>query len=101
MSTQRGSVKFRPKVERPSFHRYSETVPTGHSQLQNDLRKTNEIARNDTNRKKPAACTRGTCPVTRKYFNCISPSMGSQPSTPAGRETSIARPPLSAQRTHR
>ncbi len=57
MLAQRGNVKVRPKVERPNFHRYSETVPTGPIQLQKDFRKTNEITMNEQKRKKPATCT--------------------------------------------
>ena len=37
----------------------------------------------------------GTWPVSRKYFVFIRPAMGSQPSTPAGRETLKPVPPRS------
>src|SRR5450756_2467001 len=35
ISSHRGMVRFRWKSLRPSFHRYSEIVPTGHSHEQN------------------------------------------------------------------
>src|ERR1039458_6170629 len=53
-SNQRGRAKLRRKVERPSFHRYSESVPMGQSHPQNDLRRRNDISRNAVKRKNPA-----------------------------------------------
>jgi hypothetical protein len=41
-------------------HKYSEIVPTGHSQLQNALRNRNDIARNAISRNIPAGCSAGT-----------------------------------------
>ena len=38
MSTQRGSVKVRPKTLCPSCQSHSESVPIGQIQLQNALR---------------------------------------------------------------
>ena len=87
ISTQPGKRKFRRNNFRPSFHKYSETVPTGQSQLQNALRNKNAIATNVTSKNIAAGCSSGTCLVTKKYFRFIMPAMGSQPSTPAGRDT--------------
>src|SRR5579883_270867 len=99
-SIHRGTVKFRLKSCRPSFHRYSETVPTGQIQLQNDFRNNSELKTKALKRKKAAGCIRGRCAVAATYLNCIRTSMGSQPSTPAGREAAVVSPPVSAQRTH-
>src|SRR6201993_2600268 len=80
ISTHRAKVKFRRNSFLPNFHKYSENVPTGHSQLQNALRNRNAIAKNVTSRNIAAGCNSGTRPVTRKYFRFIMPAMGSQPS---------------------
>src|SRR3974390_623533 len=99
-SSQRGSTKLRRNMKRPSFHKYSDTVPSGHSQEQNDLRSSHDISRNAVNRKNAAGCTRGNVPVSSTYLDSISPAIGSQPSTPAGRATSRVAPAVSAHRTH-
>src|SRR3546814_1502565 len=44
ISSHRGGKKVRFVSRRPNFQRYSESVPTGHSQLQNDRRKSSDIA---------------------------------------------------------
>src|SRR5215468_4576688 len=87
ISAQRGRRTFPRNNLLPIRHKYSEIVPTGHSQLQNALRNRNAIARNVTTRNIAAGCNAGTCRVIRKYFRFIMPAMGSQPSTPGGRET--------------
>src|SRR5579864_8637940 len=79
ISTQPGKRKFRRNNFRPSFHKYSETVPTGQSQLQNALRNKNAIATNVTSKNIAAGCSSGTCLVTKKYFRFIMPAMGGQP----------------------
>src|ERR1017187_3907815 len=53
-SNLRGRRKLRPKVWRPSRHRYSDTAPTGHSQPQKLLRKIQETARKAISRNIPA-----------------------------------------------
>ena len=50
MSSQRGAWKLRPKISRPPSHSHSDTVPTGHSQLQNAFRATNDMPTNATSR---------------------------------------------------
>jgi hypothetical protein len=100
-SSHRGTLKFRPKTRRPSFHNVSDAVPTGHSHPQNDFFSTTLIARNAISRNIAAGCIAGTRPVVSRYFKFISPAMGSQPSTPAGRLTIQPWPPRSNQRTHR
>src|SRR5581483_766866 len=100
-SIQRGMRKFRPNNRRPIFHRYSDRVPTGHIQLQKDFLNKKEIEANAKNKKNAAGCSRGNCPLASTYLNCIRPSIGSQPSTPEGRETGIVWPPVSAHRTQR
>src|ERR1700745_2347505 len=87
MSIQRCKCRFRRNTFCPSFHRYSEMVPTGHSQLQNALRKRNAIERNVKSKNIAAGCSAGTLAVTRKYLRFIMPAIGSHPSTPAGRLT--------------
>src|SRR5579883_1902306 len=67
-STQRGRRKLRRKTFRPSFHKYSESVPTGHSQLQKALRNRKAMATKVTSRNMAAGCRTGTRPVSRKYF---------------------------------
>src|ERR1700757_2455078 len=101
MSTQRTSWKFLRNNFFPNFPRYSDTVPTGHSQLQNALRKRNAIDRNVISRNIAAGCKVGTCPVTKKYFRFIMPAIGSQPSTPAGRLTYTDCPFVSKWRTQK
>src|SRR5690348_4642761 len=93
-------TKFRPKNHFPSRPRYSETVPTGHSQLQNAFLSRNAIARNVISRNIAAGCIAGTRPLTSKYFKFINPAIGSQPSTPAGGAEKVAAPD-SILRTHR
>src|ERR1017187_2198422 len=83
-SSLRGRRKLRPKVWRPSRHRYSEAVPTGHSQPQKLLRKIQEAARKAISRNIPAGRRRGICPLRRSTFRFISEAIGSQPSTPRG-----------------
>ena len=96
MSSQRGRRKLRPKVCRPSRHRYSEIVPTGQSQPQKLLRKIHDAARNAISRNMPAGCSRGIWPVSSSTFRFISEAIGSQPSTPAGRAAlRVDRPPVS------
>src|SRR5262250_1780381 len=75
-SSQRGKWKLRRKSFRPARHRYSEIVPTGHSQLQNALRNRNEIARKVISRNIPAGCSAGTRRVSTKYFRFIRPAIG-------------------------
>jgi hypothetical protein len=60
MSIQRGRKKLRPKIFCPARHKYSEIVPTGHSQLQNALRNRNYMTRNEISRNMPAGCSAGT-----------------------------------------
>ena len=99
MSNHRGNAKLRRNVRRPSFHRYSENVPTGQSQEQNDFRSRKDIARNAINRNIPAGCTAGTVPVITRYFKFINAAIGSQPSTPAGRAAYREAPAVSKKRT--
>ena len=94
-SNLRGRRKLRPKVWRPSRHRYSDTVPTGHSQPQKLLRKIQETARKAISRNIPAGCRRGICPLASSTFRFISEAIGSQPSTPGGRPAHTLRPPVS------
>src|SRR5579884_1791235 len=93
-------TKFRPKYHFPRRPRYSETVPTGQSQLQNALRSRNAMARNVMSRNIAAGWMAGTWPVKRRYLRFMSPAMGSQPSTPAGgaAETGV---PVSIPRTQK
>src|SRR5262249_15056388 len=84
-SSHRGKGTLPPKKRRPARQRYSETVPTGHNQLQNAFRNKKEIATKTTNRNNAAGCVKGTWPVLSQYFRFISPAIGSQPSTPGGR----------------
>src|SRR5215469_16408144 len=87
MSAQRGRWKLFLNNFFPIFQRYSDTVPTGQSQLQNALRKRNAIDKNVINKNIAAGCRAGTWRVTRKYLRFIMPAIGSHPSTPAGRLT--------------
>ena len=84
-SSQSGTVKLRRNSLRPSFHRYSETVPTGQSQEQNDFftRRLQRIK--PQTRTIAAGWIAGIWCVTRKYLRFIRPAIGNQPSTPAGR----------------
>src|SRR5258708_18100669 len=81
-SSLRGRRKLRPKVWRPSRHRYSEAVPTGHSQPQKLLRKIQEAARKAISRNIPAGCSRRIFPLFRNPFRFLRGALGSQPSTP-------------------
>ena len=54
MSSQRGAANVRPNSSRPPCHSHSEIVPTGHSQLQNALRKTQDMPTKATRRKSAA-----------------------------------------------
>src|ERR1700757_36645 len=101
ISSQRGAGKFRPKIVRPVLHIYSDSVPTGQSQLQNAFRNRKAVARKVTSRNIAAGCMSGTCPVNKKYFRFIMPAIGSQPSTPAGRATYTLLPAVSKWRTQR
>ena len=98
-SSQRGTCQLRPKTLRPSFHSVSDAVPTGQSQPQKDFFSTTLIARKATSRNMAAGCIVGARPVSTKYLRFIRPAMGSQPSTPAGRETCQPCPPRSKKRT--
>jgi hypothetical protein len=61
---------------------------------------TSRISQQESSKKKnPAGRIWGISRV-KTYFSCINPSMGSQPSTPAGRLISAEAPAVSAQRTH-
>ena len=95
ISARRGRRNVRPKVCRPSRHRYSEIAPTGHSQPQKLLRNIQDAARNAIRSSMPAACMAGIRPVSSRAFRFISDAIGSQPSTPSGRAASIDRPPVS------
>src|SRR4051812_8696906 len=85
MSAHFGITKVRRNTLRPSFHRYSEIGPMGQSQPQNAFLKRNEESRKQETRIIAAGWMSGKTPVSRKAFRFISPAMGSQPSTPAGR----------------
>src|SRR5579863_1480461 len=87
MSAHLSRRRFRLKSQRPSFQRFSERVPTGHSQEQNAFLSNMLISRKLKNKYMAAGWISGTRPVMNKYFAFISPAMGSQPSIPAGRET--------------
>src|SRR6516225_6641275 len=78
----------------PSSPRYSEMVPIGQTQLQNALRRRNDIVRKVINRNIAAGCIAGMWPVTRKYFRFISPAMGRQHSTPAGGSATVVAAPV-------
>src|SRR5579885_2932804 len=80
ISSQRGRWRLRRKIWRPARHKYSDKVPTGHSQLQNAFRNKNAIATNVMKRNIAAGCTTGMLPVVIQYFVFISPAIGSQPS---------------------
>src|SRR5579872_842330 len=95
MSSQRGIAKLQRKSCRPSRHRYSEIVPTGHSQLQKAFRNRNAIDKKAISKNIAAGWMAGTWPVTSQYFKFIKPAMGSQPSTPGGRETAGVCKPVS------
>src|SRR5580693_543696 len=99
-SSHRGTVKFRPKTFRPSFHKYSETVPTGHSHEQKAFFSATLISRNAISKNIAAGCIAGTFPVTSQYFKFINPAIGSHPSTPVGRPTGDPGPRISSHRTH-
>ena len=62
----------RPNSDCPVCHSHSEIVPTGQIQLQNALRKRNEIARNAISMNMPAACISGTLRVRTNAFRFIS-----------------------------
>src|SRR5581483_5336182 len=94
-SSHRGSRKLPPKVCFPRRHRYSEAVPTGQSQLQKLLRRSQDIAKNESSRNIPAGWMRGSSPVARKTLRFMREAIGSQPSTPGGREAWSVRPPVS------
>ena len=95
MSSQRGAWTFRPKISRPPSQSHSDSVPIGHSQLQNAFRATNEMTTKAASRNIAAGWTSGTEPVSRAYFRFIRPAIGSQPSTPGGRPTNAVCPPVS------
>ncbi len=94
-SSQRGSGKFRPNTFFPARHKYSEIVPTGHSQLQNAFRSKNAIAKNAISRNIAAGCTCGIRPLKIQYLKFINPAIGNQPSTPAGRRKPSRIAPVS------
>src|ERR1035437_7535123 len=98
ISSQRGRKKLRRKSSWPARHKYSEIVPTGHSQLQNALRNRNDMARNEINRNIPAGCSVGTWWVRMRYRKFIRPAIGSQPSTPAGRCSEVGLPDIAPKR---
>ena len=65
MSSQRGAWKLRPKISRPPSQSHSDSVPTGHSQLQNAFRATNEIAdERDQQEHAPPGGSPGSSPVS-------------------------------------
>src|SRR5438270_14067625 len=73
ISSQRGSRKLRRKSFRPACHKYSDSVHTGHSQLQNALRNRNAIERNVIMKNMVAGCIAGTGPVSNEYQEYIEP----------------------------
>src|SRR5690242_4533715 len=85
-SSHRGKDQLRLNVPRPSFQSHSEKVPTGQSQLQKLRRNTSEMIRKVASSTMAAGWMRGISPVTKKYFKLSKPAIGSQPSTPGGRE---------------
>src|SRR5690242_10942533 len=93
MSSARGSRQFFRNVFLPRRHKYSESVPTGQSQLQKDLRSSHEIERNAISRNIPAGCMREMDPVSAKTLRFIREAIGSQPSTPGGLWAQPAWPP--------
>src|SRR5438093_8281136 len=89
MSSHRHIRKLRPKTRFPACHRYSKSVPTGQSQLQNALRNRNAMDANVSSKNIAAGCMLGTWPLNSQYLKFIMPAIGNHPSTPAGRAMSV------------
>ncbi len=78
-SAHRGRRGLRPRIFLPSFHRFSESVPTGQSQEQKAFFRNRLISRKAMNRNIAAGWMSGTLPVTTSHLKFMNRGSAASP----------------------